>query len=82
MTPHLNHRDSSDEGSQHMVSLRNKKNYPELSLNTLLSRALLVTDYVCLIYRKQYLYKFYRSKTQMAKRFSLRLSMAVKTYYC
>ena len=41
VTPHLNclivvipHRDSSDEGSQHMVSLTNKKIIPQLSSNT------------------------------------------------
>ena len=28
-------RDGSDEGSQHMVSLRNKKYYPKSSSNTL-----------------------------------------------
>ena len=27
-------QDGSDEGSQHTVSFRNKKNYPELSSNT------------------------------------------------
>ena len=27
-------QDGSDEGSQHMFSLRNKKDYPELSSNT------------------------------------------------
>ena len=26
-------RDGSDEGSQHMVSFKNKKNYPELSVS-------------------------------------------------
>ena len=31
----LSRRDSSDEGLQHMVSLRNKKNYSKLSSNTL-----------------------------------------------
>ena len=32
VTPHLNR---SDEGSQHMVSSRNEKNYPKLSSNSL-----------------------------------------------
>ena len=34
--------DSSDEGSQHMVSMRNKNNYPSIIIKySLLSRALL-----------------------------------------
>ena len=36
------HRDGSDEGSQHMVSMRNKKNYPSVKIiYPLLSRALI-----------------------------------------
>ena len=30
VTPHLNHLKGSDEGSQHKVSMRNKKNYPSI----------------------------------------------------
>ena len=44
VTPHLNrlyetvqirgHRDGSDEGSQHMISMRNKKNFLSVIINT------------------------------------------------
>ena len=30
VTPHLNRQDGSDEGSQHMVLMRNKKNYHQI----------------------------------------------------
>ena len=37
-------RDGSDEASQHMVSMRNKKNYPSIIIKyPLLSRALQIT---------------------------------------
>ena len=39
----LSHRDNSDEGSHHMVLMRNKKNYPSITIKyPLLSRALLL----------------------------------------
>ena len=36
------HRDGSDGGSQHIVSIKNKKNYPQLSSNLLLSTGLTI----------------------------------------
>ena len=55
----LSHRDGSDEGSQHMVSVRNKKNYPSVIIKySLLSRAvtaLLTTSILRALEKREYL---------------------------
>ena len=47
----LSHEDGSDEGPQHMISMRNKKNYPSVIFKySLLSRVLLIvlnSSYQC-----------------------------------
>ena len=48
VTPHLNCLvDSSDEGSQHMVSIRNKRNNPSVIIKYSLSRVLGKMNFCC-----------------------------------
>ena len=59
VTPHLNHLpssepsqwDSSDEGSQHMVSMRNKKNYPSIIIKYPSYLELCFYHYSCIYFK-------------------------------